>query len=195
MTLNSLFPAFVRIDYSTAYGVHSMTLPTVDVEPTTPGGNIYQFILRGAALPAQVDSAVEDFVNTIKVFWPSSTVFNSYTLFTMADPEATPQPVESNILNIAGTNAVTSYSKAVQYTWTWRTDEFGIFKLVFLDCPSANTFEKITSLAPASADEAVSNYVTADVTFLAGRDGGRPNTFLQIAKTLNEKLRRSYRMN
>lgn len=195
MAQNSLFPAFVRIDYTSAYGPHSMTIPAVPVEPTTVGGSIYQFILRGAALPAQVDSAVEDFVDVIKGYFPATVTFIAYTLFTMADPEATPTPVESGQLNIAGTAGGTTWSKAVQNTITWRTDEFGIFKLVLLDSISNNNFDKITAPAEGGTLEAISDYVTADVTWIAGRDGGRPNVFLQQATTLNEKLRRSYRMN
>jgi len=192
---NSLSPAFVRIDYSSAYGVHSMTLPSVPIEPTTIGGSIYQFVLRGAALPAQVEGAVNDFVDVVKLFFPSTVNFKSYTLYSQPEPEDTPQPVEANILNIAGAGTGTSWSKAVQNTITYRTDEFGIFKLVLLDCFSYNIFDKTDVLVPDDGLDLLTDYVTADVTWLAGRDGGRPNVFLQSAVTLNEKLRRSYRMN
>lgn len=195
MAPNSLYPAFIRIDSTSAYGPHSMTIPSVPVEPTTVGGSIYQFILRGAALPATVSGAVEDFVDVLKVLFPSSYTFTSWTLFTLADPEATPLPVQAGNLNVAGTHAGATWDKAVQYTITWRTDTFGIFKLVLLDAESGNVFDKITNLTGETELEGINDYVTADVTWIAGRDGGRPNTFLQVAKTLNEKLRRSYRMN
>lgn len=192
---NSLSPAFVRIDYTSAWGPHSMTIPSVDVEPTTIGGSIYQFILRGAALPAQVDSAVEDFVDVIKTFFEPTTTFVSYTLFTQAGVDATPVPVEAGNLNVVGTGGATTWDKAVQWTITWRTDAFGIFKLVFLDSLSNNDFNPIRTVVGDAALVALDDYITADVTWVAGRDGGRPNTFLQVAKTLNEKLRRAYRMN
>lgn len=192
---NSLYPAFVRIDYTSQWGPHSMTIPSVPVEPTTIGGSVYQFILRGAALPANVEGAVTDFVNLLKPKFEATTRFNAYTLFTMSAPDATPTPVESNILGIPGVAGGASWDKAVQATLTWRTDEFGIFKMVLLDCISNNSFDKLTDLSADPSVEDLSDYVTAGVTWVAGRDGGRPNTFLQMAVTLNEKLRRSYRMN
>jgi len=42
--------------------------------------------------------------------------------------------------------------------------------------------------------EDIRDYVTADATWIASRGGGRPNTFLQVSITLNEKLRRAYNM-
>jgi hypothetical protein len=192
---NSLSPAFVRIDYTSIYGAHSMTLPSVDVGTTTIGGDIYQFLLPIPLLPTTVSGAVEDFVDVIKPFFIPSTIFNGYTLFTQATPEDTPVPVETNNLNIAGTGGDTTWEKAVQFTLTWRTTEFGVFKLVFLDAVSNNNFDKITDADSDIGLDPVNEYVTASVSWLRGRDGGRPKTFLQAAKTLNEKLRRSYRMN
>lgn len=192
---NSLSPAFVRIDYTSIYGPHSMTVPSVEVEPTTIGGDVYQFILPPPLLPTTVQGAVIDFVNVIKPFFIPSTVFNGYTLFTQADETATPVPVETNSLNIVGTGGATTWEKAVQFTLTWRTTAFGVFKLVFLDSVSNNDFDKITDADTDIGLDPVNEYVTASVSWLRGRDGGRPKTFLQAAKTLNEKLRRSYRMN
>jgi hypothetical protein len=195
MAENSLSPAFVRINYISQWGPHSMTIPSVPYTPPTIGAVTGLFVLRGAAVPTDAADAVTDFVNLIKPFFEATTTFLDYIIFTQADPDAAALPRFSDTLGIAGTGGSTTWDKAVQFTWTWRTDEFGLYKLVFLDCVSNNAFDKITNLTGLAAEEAVSDYVTADVTWIAGRDGGRPNTFLQIAKTLNEKLRRSYRMN
>lgn len=192
---NSLSPAFIRIDMTSAYGPHTMTVPSVAAEPTTIGGSIYQFILRGAALPVAVAGAVEDFVDVLKPAFPTTYTFQGWTLFLQPTPEDTPTPVQAGLLGVAGTSPSTTWSKAVQHTLTWRTDEFGIFKLVLLDAVSGNVFDKLTNLSGNPTIEAISDYVTDDVTWVAGRDGGRPNVFLQMATTLNEKLRRSYRMN
>ena len=195
MAENSLSPAFVRIDSTSAYGPHSMTIPSVPVIAAVGGGSPYVFDLRGAAIDVPVAGAVEDFVDVIKTLFPASYTFLSWTLFTQADEDAKPLPVEAGNLNVAGTHAGTGWDKAVQYTITWRTDTFGIFKLVLLDAESGNVFDKVTNLTGETELSAINDYVTDDVTWIAGRDGGRPNTFLQVAKTLNEKLRRSYRMN
>jgi hypothetical protein len=172
-----------------------MTLPSVPVIAAVGGGAPYVFDLRGLEIDVPVAGAIEDFVDVIKAAYKTTYNFQSWTLFTMEDPEATPIPVQSGNLNIAGTNASTTWDKAVQQTLTWRTDAFGIFKLVLLDSVSDGSFDKVVDVEANPGIEAIHDYVTADETWLAGRDGGRPNVFLQNAKTLNEKLRRSYRMN
>lgn len=191
---SSLSPAFVRVNYTSVYGAHVMTLPSVPIVTGINAPSFHDFDLRGAEISVECDDAVKDFINVIKADFIASTTFVDYTLFTQADAEATPVPVWSAALGIVGTHADDSWSKAVQRTFTWRTDAFGLFKLVFLDCISANNFSKNTSLPDGSTRKAISDYVTADETWLAGRDGGRPATFLQESVTLNEKLRRSYNL-
>lgn len=195
MTHNSLFPAFVRIDSESRWGPHSMTIPSVPVIAAVGGGAPYVFDLRGLAIDVPVAGAIEDFVEVLKVNFNTDYHFLGWTLFTMEDPEATPVPVQSGALSVAGTAGDTSWDKAVQVTITWRTDAFGIFKVVMLDCESGNNFDKTTDVTANPNWEALNDYVTDPVTWVAGRDGGRPNVFLQSAVTLNEKLRRSYRMN
>lgn len=192
---NSLSPAFVRINYASQFGLHTMTLPTVPMLPGPEGGAGNQFQLRGAALPTDVTGAIVDFITVIKQFWPTTTTFIDFVAFVQPDPEGIATPVQSVALNIAGTKSNPGWHKATQCTFTWRTDEFGLFKLVFLDCSNFDTFDKQTSSSAYAALAALNAYVTADTTFLAGRDGGRPITFLQQSNTLNEKLRRSYGMN
>lgn len=188
---NSLYPAFFEINYVSAHGAHKLRCPTV---PYTTSGAL-QYDLRGLAASVDTDTAIADFVTKVKPFFLSSTTFIDYTLFSMDEPEGVATPVKSGALNVVGTLTPDGKAnKAVQMTTTFRTDQFGIFKLVFLDVPVVN-FERVVSIADWADMQALVTYVTADVTFLAGRDGGRPNTFLQVSKTLNERLRRSYRMN
>lgn len=191
---NSIAPAFVKIDYTSRFGPHSMSLPCVPILTGPAGGAGDQFQLRGAALPVEVDGAVKDFVAILKPFFPSTTTFINYTCYQLDDPEGPARPVISAPLNIVGTDTSSGWDKATQRTWTFRTDEFGTFKLVFLDVRVAD-FDKVSTFVEGTVTGNLIDYVTADVTWLAGRDGGRPNTFLQLAMTLNEKLRRSYRMN
>lgn len=195
MASNSLSPAFVRIDYKSEFGPHSMTIPSVPVTAAVGGVTPYKFDLRGLAVDTFVTESVTDWVNIIKVAFKNTIVFKSFTLFTQADAESTPLPVQGGILNIAGTNAAAGWYKAVQQTITFRTDTFGRFKIVLLDVNSYNSFDKLEVLTPGDLLEDIVDYATADVTWFAGRDGGRPDVFLQSAVTLNEKLRRSYRMN
>lgn len=192
---NALSPAFVRIDYTSIYAPHSMEIPSVAVGLTDGADSPYEFLLPTPLAPIEVEEAVTAYVNIIKAFFIPSTVFNGYTLFTQADENSPAVPVETNSLNIVGTAGTTSWEKAVQWTVTWRTTAFGVFKVVFLDAISNNDFDKITNEADDVGLDPVHDYVTNTGTWVRGRDGGKPKTFLQASKTLNEKLRRSYKMN
>lgn len=194
MAENSLYPAFVRINYHSPYGVHTMTIPTLgwDYSGGTPLGGIF------AAWDASDREAVDmisDFVNLIKPFFLATTTFDNFTIYTMASAEADPTPVFAGELAIDGTSVETEWAKAVQMTWTFRTSLFGIFKLVFLDVPSASGFDKILSFGASPEAEAVRDYLAADTNGFAGRDGGQVSVLDQISFTLNEKLRREYHMN
>lgn len=194
MTHHSLYPAFVRINYTTPYAPHSMTLPTVPITFAV-GDGTPQFVLRGLALPVSIASAVAAYVALVKTYYTSGTTFTDYVAFTMATTVAPPLPVAAGTLGTAGTGSLTTDQdmKATQATWTFRTDAYGIFKIVMLDT-LVGSWDKITN-GTLSSVSALVNYVTSTNSWLAGRDGGRPVTFLQEAFTMNERLRRSYRMN
>jgi hypothetical protein len=191
---NSPAPAFVKINYQSPWSPHTMQVPSVPI--TGVGSSMPMFNLRGGALSVNVDTAIIDFVNLVRPFYRENVTFIDALVFTQESENVPPVPVLSVPLNLAGnTQAPASWEKAVQKTWTWRTDAFGVFKIVMLDVISGNYFDPIRVLANNSSEKALSDYVTADVTWIAGRDGGRPTTFLQCATTLNEKLRSAYRMN
>lgn len=192
---NSLYPASVRINYTSAFGAHCMTLPTVPILDGPAGGAGNQFQLRGSQLPVECSGAIDDLVQILKTLAGTDITFTDWTIFKYETPTSRGVPLESGALSVTGTGGIASWRKAVQQTFTWRTDEFGLFKMVFLDFPSGNVFDRVVNPASDARILTLHNYVIAPETWLAGRDGGKPQTFLQVATTLNEKLRRSYRMN
>lgn len=192
---NSLSPAFVKINYSSAYGAHVMTVPSVALNPdnATPGN--WDFDLRGAALDVRAADAVNDFVNLLIPFFPTSVNFIDAQLYRQPTPSSFAEPVQGILLNKTGTASETGIiaRKATQATWTYRATDNTIFKTVMLDC-AIYTWEKRTSLTGDALSIALRNYTIADVTWIASRGGGRPNIWLQTSHTLNEKLRRAYNM-
>jgi hypothetical protein len=190
---NSLYPAAVKINYQSPYSIHTMTLPSVAYNDPVSGQPTGSFQLRGAALPTAAGPAVTAFVNLMKAFFKPGVTFVDYTIFTYDTPTSPATPKFTGALGIAGTSVQTASDKAVQKTSTFRCDDFSLFKLVFLDSPAAD-FNLFRNSPADPAWTALIDYVTADVTWLASRKGGRPVTFLQSAATLNEKLRRSYKM-
>jgi len=194
MPINSLSPAFVKIEYASSYAPHVMTVPCVPVTAPTLLDPNWKFVLRGLALPVNVDSSVSAFIEAYRQLHHTSTVFTSFTLFTQTTPESTPTPVYAGTLAVSGALVSDQWRKAVQITQTWRADDFTIFKMVHLDAPSSGFDRRPASNWAANPSTSLHNYVTADVTWVASRGGGKPSQFLQASLTLNEKLRRAYLM-
>lgn len=197
MAPNSLSPAFLRMNYSSPFGIHTMTIPTVPyLPPGSPGASADSgsWDLRGAALSTPAKPAVVDLVNLLKGFFPTTVRFIDFTIFTQATATDAAVPRYTDSLDIPGTQSAASWYKAVQITISFRTETFGLFKFTFLDATSFNNFDLQTNRNWSTELNALVTYATADESFLSGRDGGRPDIFLQYATTLNEKLRRSYRM-
>jgi hypothetical protein len=191
---NSLSPAFIKINYTSAYAPHTMSIPTVPLNGVGVVLTPPNFDLRGAAVDVNADTAVNDWIGTIKELFLPSTRFDSYTLYTQAGAGDIPVPVWSAPLNIVGTSVKTTLAKAMEQIYTFRADDFTLYKLYLLDVPSEFNQDRETSFASRPAHQAVVDYITADVTWFASRGGGRPNVFLQVTEKQNDKLRRSYRM-
>jgi hypothetical protein len=194
MPVNSLYPAFVVIDYHSPYGSHKMTLPTREWTDEVSAGGSGTFDAWTSA-PRDAHDMVNDLANLIKPFFKPACSFDQYTIYTMSSPTAAPQPVAAQSLGIDGTSAQTAWDKAVQTTFSFRTSDFGTFKLVLLDAPCGNNFDKILSFDASPEAVAIFDYLKSDDEAWAGRDGGHINVMTQIAYTLNEKLRREYGMN
>lgn len=194
MAPNSLYPSFVKIDYHSAYGSHVMTIPTLQWQ-ATPNVNGAGAFTDWAASTRDADDMINQLVDLMAVFFKDDTTFDLYTIYNMTAPDADPNPVASKALGTAGSNSTTTWSKAVQTTFTFRTALFGIMKLVFLDAPSGGLFDRILSFDASPEAVAIRAALNSSSNGWAGRDGGRIDTLVQIAYTLNEKLRREYNMN
>lgn len=190
---NSLSPAFVKINYQSRWGIHSMVVPSVPLIAAVGDAPPY-FDLRGAEIDVNADTAIRDYIAVIAPFFPTVTTFVDYLIYSQPGVGDAPVPVWSASLAIPGDNPSTADDKATQMTWTYRGDDFTLFKQVFLDVPSGGTYDKVTSNVGNPAALANIAYVVAPETWIASRGGGRPNTYLATLKTKNEKLRRSYRM-
>lgn len=193
MAPNSLYPAFVVIDYHSPWGAHTMTLPTREWLPESSAGGKGVFD-SWSHVNRDADDMIKDFANLLKVFFQPDHFLDQYTIYTMETPTSKPLPVAANSLGIEGTEASSHWSKAVMTTFSGRTDAFGIFKLVLLDAPVPNSFDKISSFdASAEANALIAEYASVSSAW-SGRDNAKPGTLTQITYTMNENLRRAYNM-
>jgi len=189
---NSLYPAFVVIDEHSAFGAHKRTLPTRAWTGTTGSPGEWVCWDTSVADPA---SMIEPFVDLLAACFLATYNFDGYTIYTMDDPEAKPQPRYSAILDVPGTLASGDDVRASQGTMTFRTTAFGIFKLLFLDSVPSGDFLPQLPGSFTAAQLAVADRLAAEGDAWAGRDGGKIDYPLGLTWTLNEKLRRAYRLN
>lgn len=187
---NSLYPAFVQIAYHSAYAPHVMTIPT---KAWTPDAD-YGLFETWAGGTIAADDMVENLILVMKPFFPATVIFDSFTIFTMDTPTSPAVPREFKTNNEPGTNATPGNSKAVQATWSFKTEENGIAKVVMLDMGNNNSFERVTQANVGASGLAFIAELTADTNGWSGRDNAQPTFFLQVSYTINEKLRRQYHM-
>lgn len=190
---NSLYPAFVTIEYQTAYGIHLMTIPARAWNPAGGVGDNGTFNDWNDD-PVDAEGMVTDLVTLFLPFFPATTNFNVATIYTLEAADSDPNPRVAFNLDLAGTSVSATWAKAVQTTYTFRTDLFGIYKLVFLDAPSGNDFDRVNAFGAAPAVNAIKDELALETNAWNGRDNGRIVTLLAQTKTLNEKLRKEYNM-
>jgi hypothetical protein len=191
MAPNSLFPGFVKVEYSSVYAPHIMILPTRAYDKDN--GTFPSWL---DDTPLAVDDMVSDFVELFLPFFAAGVTFNNFTVYTMEDEDATPIPAYSALFTAgAGTAMTPGWDKATQWTVTLRTVNNNISKLVMLDAGSFDNFDVIKTLAGQADLEALTDMWSDENQAWSGRGNSRPSTFLQASKTLNDKLRRAYHMN
>lgn len=187
---NSLYPSFVQIAYHSVYAPHIATIPTLQWTPDSG----YGLFETHAGSTIAADDMVEQLIDVLLPFYPSTVGFDSFTIFTMDTPTSPAIPRAFKTSAEVGSNGTPGNTKAVQGTWTFKTELGGISKIVLLDVGNNNSFEKVTQATVGVAGQAFIDEFTSDANGWAGRDGGQPVFFLQLAYTLNEKLRRNYYM-
>jgi len=194
MAENSLFPCSATLDYQTAYSIHKMTLPLNEWSPVS-GGHPAGTNTDWTAAQVDTDTWMQGFADLAKVFLDPDSAFLSYTIYTYADADAPPRPQVTK----AFTTAVGTGDPPIpasQATWNFKTTGFGTFKLVMLDTKVSAAFGPLTVLgSPADDDEiALIDYILDDNSILRGRDQNRISIWKKNTYTLNEKLRKSYRL-
>lgn len=191
MTAFGLQPSFIKIFETSAFSRHVRTLP---IKQWIIGGGVGGSVTNWSGDIIDVDTMVKALVNKMKVLVPATTSYDYYEVWNYPTVDALPIPVATNALSIVGTSVSTGWSEAVEETFHIQTEAFGKFKLVMLDIPTDNFFGKV---APADFDAnvlALIAEITAVDNAWSGRDGARPALAKSATITLNEKLRRSYKL-
>lgn len=187
---NSLHPGFIVIEYHGPYGPHKMTLPTR--EPIYSGiGDLPEYQAWDDST-IQADDMVNGLVDMFADFLDNTITFDAFTVWHVPSVGADPIWVYSAPINTTGTATQTGTQKATQRTYTIRTTEGGVAKIVLLDTKTANSFEK--SITVSTEESAFLAQFMGTNRAWSGRDGGQPIVFHALTITLNESLRKAYHM-
>lgn len=188
-------PTVIDIQYSTRYGFHMMRLHTRAWTPPSSGHDLGEVPRWSDDTPIDVKTMVTDLVTEFLPFFPDTTSFNFATVATNAVPNTPLVPQATQTLTgLVGTSLDLTWSKAVQQTMVARTIGHGVAKIVLLDCESFSSFDAVRDFS--TAPDLVSIMLEFfDITNAwSGNDNTRPNVAIGSFKTLNEKLRKAYRM-
>lgn len=192
---NAPGPTVVDIQYHNLFGVHVQRLHVRGWVEVSVGFDLGQVSRWSDDGLIDLEDMVRDLVTKEADFYDDDTFFDVVTVLTQATPTSVLVPQVSKALGIQGT-VVTGFtwSKAVQVTNVWRTADNGIAKIVNLDCESLNDFDAVRILPGSGALFDINGLFTDNTLAWQGQDDSKPATFIGQFKTLNEALRKHYRM-
>jgi len=192
---NSLYPAYVELEYTSKFGPHSAIFP-LRAEPAFGSAPAETTVESWDSDNVDLYTMVTNLTNALANYYDEDDAFTLYSTWTLETPTSDPVFRETYRfpIPIVGGGTAIGWQKAVQSTHTFRTSLGGISKLVCLDAGSFDAWDKqVDPTGSADLLAIIEEWSSGDNAW-AGRDGGQPTTFLQLTKTLNEKLRRAYRM-
>lgn len=190
---NSIAPSFVQIRYQSAYGLHTATVPTREYTPGITPDILGTFPRWSDDAPVDADDMIQFLVDALADGFHTTATIIDATIFNQPDPDLPATPTGFLLLGEVGTNASTAWRKANQMTLTFRTTLYGTAKLVTLDTPHSS-YDRFVAGDAAAWVAALAGVFMNTAYAWSGRDGGRPAQWLQGTVTLNERLRRAYKM-
>lgn len=195
MTVHSLFPAFVKINYHSAFGAHAQILSVREWNPVplVPLNDLGSFT-NWLGLPVDGEEMIDEYVLKLKEFYLASTVIDTATIYTM-DTETSPAiPRASMALGVPGVEVSTNWSKAVQHQYILRDTAYNMAKLILLDAPIGTSWDPVTTLTGSAEAAALVGVLTSSAWAFSSKANLQITTFQKITYKLNDKLRKEYNM-
>jgi hypothetical protein len=189
---HDIAPGFIKVEYHSQFGPHTMILPVNTISPDVgiPANSTIETWAGGSINAIEMTDAL---ITTLLPRFPATVTFDRGTLFNKPTPGDLPEPVSGWSIDLDGTQVTPGWAKATQETITARDTAFNIVKIVELDYGSGNNFEKQISSTVAGLDDVITEWF-ASTNGWASRAGLRPSVFVSATRTLNEQLRRAYKM-
>jgi len=191
MTLHSLFPSYVEINYECqGFGPHTMIRPTrawVGVPWTGPGQ--YE-AWDESTISASV--MVNNFIDLLIPIFTPETSFTGFTIYNLSAPGADPIPVYAELLTGQIGTVVTAIQFATyQKTLSFITAANEAAKIVLLDVPTGGVISKSRTVSGAEA--ALVAEFMSETNAWSARDDNRVVAFRTISNGVNDALKKAYR--
>lgn len=188
MTVNSLFPGFVRMLYTGNAHPHIQVLP---VKSITPNGASWDLGTKSGGV-LDWASAVLAYATVFVPFLASTDEVISASLWQIASVGADPIFLAEDDISLAGTNAGAAVPMG-QAVMTFRTSLGGLYRWYCMEPAIADD----TILFPPYTGPflALFNYLTGVNSVVVGRDGGSPTSSIRLVSKENDALRKKYLLN
>ena len=194
MTEYGLQPSFVQLQYSTPFGTHSQTLPTVQWLPSSITGNMGSYVAWNS-VPVDAEAMIDAMVAVLKAEIKADCSYDLATIFNYDSGINKFLPVAVKALAVAGTATGGSPRKACSQTINMRSLGGQPVKIVILDHPmNGGEFDKVSFLDFDAAALAIVAEYSDDANGWSARDNTRPAAAISATFDLNDALRRQYRM-
>ena len=188
----SLAPAFLEISYHSAFGPHKMQIGITGIENI---GELPVNLTATAwdASSRNIDEMVSELVTDIVPRFPAAAEFDNWSAFSQPLPSDIPLFVGARAISSIGTAATPGWSQATQESVNMRDAGGNAFKLQLMDFATGDDWAKYTNAAAIGLSEIFGD-LSAMTNAWMSRMNLRPSSFISRTATLNEKLRRSYRL-
>jgi len=189
----TLYPTIIDFVQHSTYGTHHMRLGAREWNSVGAGGDLGSFEAWNTTT-IDAEAMIDEFILKAKVFFHTTSEFDTVTILTMASPTSPAIPKTGKALAVAGTNSSSSWRKAVQQHWTFRDTGWNESNFVFLDTPFGTTFDPTSDPTGITEVTDMIAVYTADSNAWSSRKNLQPTTFRKISYTLNNALRKQYGM-
>ena len=194
MTPGTLSPAYIVLNYHSAYGAHKATLPTKDWFPTSLTGHLGSYE-NWNGLPCDAEEMIQAYADGMMGFYLATAATDSAEIWTKETPTSPAYPRVSYPITSVGSAAGSLWDKAVEQQWILRGTDFSIWKSVLLDVESTPSWDALTDLTGLTEAIAFVGTITSDNWAFMTRKNAQPFNFVKVTYKLNDKLREEYDMN
>lgn len=188
MAINSLFPGFVKLFYTSNAHTHVQVIP---VQVYSGVGGAWFLSEKASSVGRTWVTSITDYVTAFRSAIPNGATVNFAELWTMADATADPIFRESTNFALAGTGGAGAAIANSQVTIAYRSQNGGLYKWVSVE---NNIVVNTIYQPPFTATQLVTlhTYLIGNTSCVSARDGGFLIAALRAISKTNDKLRKKF---